>query len=572
MEYDTVLRGGTIVDGTGAEPYIGDVALLGNKIVAVGEVAGPGNREIQAEGLLVTPGFVDIHTHYDGQAIWSDRLNPSSAHGVTTAVMGNCGVGFAPCRKADHDLLVDVMSGVEDIPGVVMAEGLPWNWESFPEYLDAVAARKRDIDVAAFLPHSPLRVYVMGERGANREPATVDDLRQMRQLAREAIEAGALGFASSRLMMHRTGGGEAIPSYDVAEDEVRAIALGVRDAGGGLLQFVPDIPLAGYEPILAPMFRAAQAAGLPLTFTLGTGNVGDPIWQGAMTLVEDANAAGGKVTAQVFPRPIGLMMGLELTVNPFSLCPSYQAIAHLPLGERVAAMRTPALRARLLEEPQNSGHPLAMMARNWEWMFPMQSPPDYEPPAADSMAARAAAAGVAVEEFVYDFLLEDAGHSMILLALGNFPGGSLDTIGQLIGRDDVVVGLGDGGAHYGMICDSSFPTFMLAHWARDRKQGLMAVAEVVKNLTSAPAAVVGLLDRGRIAPGYKADLNLIDHAKMRLRKPEMLADLPGGGQRLDQGAEGYVATFVSGEMIAENGLPTRARPGLLVRGRQMAPA
>ncbi len=572
MEYDTVIRGGSIVDGTGAEPYIGDVALLGNKIVAVGEVSGTGNREIRADGLLVTPGFVDIHTHYDGQAIWSDRLNPSSSHGVTTAVMGNCGVGFAPCREADHDLLVDVMSGVEDIPGVVMAEGLPWNWETFPEYLDAVAAQRRDIDVAAFLPHSPLRVYVMGERGANREKATPEDLAQMRQLAREAMEAGALGFASSRLMMHRTGGGEAIPTYDVAEDEVTAIAQGLRDAGGGLMQFVPDIPFEGYEPILLPMFRAARSAGLPLTFTLGTGNVGEPIWKGALKLVEEANAAGGHVTAQVFPRPIGLMMGLELSVSPFSLCPSYQAIAHLPLTQRVAAMRMPELRAKLLVEPQNSGHPLAAMARNWEWMFPMESAPNYEPPACDSIAARAAAKGVPVEEFAYDFLLEDEGHSMLLLALGNFPGGSLDVIGQLIGRDDVVVGLGDGGAHYGMICDSSFPTFMLAHWARDRKQGLMGLAEVIKNLTSAPAAVAGLLDRGRIAPGYKADLNIIDHARMRLRKPEMLADLPGGGRRLDQNAEGYVATFVAGEMIAENGLPTHARPGLLVRGRQMAPA
>lgn len=572
MEYDTVIRGGTIVDGTGAEPYIGDVAILGNKIAAVGSVSGLGTREIQADGLLVTPGFVDIHTHYDGQAIWSDRLNPSSSHGVTTAVMGNCGVGFAPCRKADHDLLVDVMSGVEDIPGVVMAEGLSWNWETFPEYLDAVAAQKRDIDVAAFLPHSPLRVYVMGERGANREQATVEDLAQMRHLAQEAVVAGALGFASSRLMMHRTGGGEAIPSYDVAEDEVTAIAQGVRDAGGGLLQFVPDIPMAGYAPILTPMFRAAHAAGLPLTFTLGTGNTGEPIWKEAMALVEEANAAGGHVTAQVYPRPIGLVMGLEMTVSPFSLCPSYQAIAHLPLAERVAAMRTPEFKARLLAEPQNSGHPLAAMARNWEWMFPLQTSPDYEPPAADSMAARAAAKSVPVEEFVYDFLLEDAGRSMIMLALGNFPGGSLDLLGQLIRRDDVVVGLGDGGAHYGMICDSSYPTFMLAHWARDRSQGLMGLAEVVKNLSSAPAAVAGLLDRGRIAPGYKADLNIIDHARMRLRKPEMLADLPGGGRRLDQGAEGYVATFVAGELIAENGLPTLARPGLLVRGRQMAPA
>ena len=339
MSYDLVIRDATIVDGLGGEPYIGDVAVSDGVIAAVGTVDGPGSREIDAPGLLVTPGFVDLHTHYDGQAIWSDRMNPSSSHGVTTAVMGNCGVGFAPCRAADHGVLVDVMAGVEDIPGVVMVDGLPWDWETFPQFLDALDAGKRDIDVAAYLPHSPLRVYVMGQRGADREPATAEDLAQMRALATEAIEAGALGFASSRLATHRTEGGQQIPSYDAGPNEILEIARGIADGGGGLIQFVPDIPAGGYQLVLQQVFDAATDTGLPVTFTLLVFNAGDPLWQDAITMVEKANGAGADITAQVFPRPIGLMIGLELTANPFVLYPSYQEIARLPLLSRRTARR-----------------------------------------------------------------------------------------------------------------------------------------------------------------------------------------------------------------------------------------
>jgi N-acyl-D-aspartate/D-glutamate deacylase len=572
MTYDLIIRGGTIVDGTGGDPFTGDVAVKDGRIAAVGTVTGGAAREIDATGLLVTPGFVDLHTHYDGQAIWSDRLNPSSGHGVTTVVMGNCGVGFAPCRAADHDVLVDVMAGVEDIPGAVMAEGLPWTWETFPEYLDALDARRRDIDVAAYLPHSPLRVYVMGQRGVAREEATAADRDRMRALAKEAIEAGALGFASSRLSYHRTEGGELIPSFAAAEQEIAAIAQGLVDAGGGLLQFVPEIPMEGYEPVLAPMFKVAREAGLPVTFTLGTGNTGAPIWPAAMKLVEETNQAGGTATAQVFPRPIGLVVGLELTANPFVLCPAYKAIAGLPLAERVAEMRKPEVRARILAEPPGEGHPLVTMARNWAWMFPLASDPDYEPDLSTSILARAAARGVTPEEEAYDRLLDDEGRAIMMLAMGNFQGGSLDDVGALMRRDDVVLGLGDGGAHYGMICDASYPTFLLAHWARDRESGRMSVAGAVKALTADPARVAGLNDRGRIAPGYKADLNIIDHAAIKLHRPVIVYDLPGGGRRLDQTAEGYVATIVSGETISERGQPTAARPGKLVRGRQMEPA
>ncbi len=573
MTFDLLIKGGTIVDGLGGEPYVGDVAVSDGMIVAVGTVRGDAASEIDATGLLVTPGFVDLHTHYDGQAIWSDRMTPSSHHGVTTAVMGNCGVGFAPCRPADHDVLVDLMAGVEDIPGVVMVDGLPWDWETFPEFMDALSARQRDIDVAAYLPHSPLRVYVMGQRGADREPATPEDLARMRALAKEAIETGAIGFASSRFAFHKTGGGELIPTYGAAQDEIAAIAAGVADGGGGLIQFVPDIPAGGYEPVLQQVFEAAQDAGLPVTFSLATGNSGDPIWPDAITMIEKFNAAGGAITAQMFPRPIGLVIGLELTGNPFVLYPSYQEIAHLPLAERVAEMRKPEVRERILaDKPGTDGHPLLYLAQAWDWIFPLGDDPDYEPAASTSIAARARARGVSPKEEAYDRLLDEDGHAMLLVAMGNYQNNSLDTVGELLRRDDIVLGLGDGGAHYGMICDASFPTFLLAHWARDRASGRMSVAEVVKELTSVPARVAGLADRGRIAVGYKADLNVIDHAGLRLHRPTIIYDLPASGRRLDQTADGYVVTIVSGEIIVENGQPTAARPGRLVRGRQPAPA
>ncbi|MFN8227454.1 MAG: amidohydrolase family protein [Mycobacterium sp.] len=572
MTYELIIRNGTIVDGLGGPPYVGDVAVRDGVIAAVGDVDGAGDREIDATGLLVTPGFVDLHTHYDGQAIWSERMTPSSAHGVTTAVMGNCGVGFAPCRPEDHDVLVDVMAGVEDIPGVVMVDGLPWQWETFPEFLDAVDRGRRDIDVAAFLPHSPLRVYVMGERGVNREPATGEDLALMRKLAAEAVRAGALGFASSRLTLHKTAGGQPIPSYEAAYSEIEAIARGVDDAGGGLLQFVPDLMAGDYEGALAAVFDVATDVGLPVTFTLAIGNAGPPIHLDALAMVEKANANGGDVTGQIFPRPIGLVLGLDLSGNPFVMYPSYRAIADLPLAERVAEMRKPEVRQRILNDtPAADGHPLMFAAQAFRYMYPLGDPPNYEPSPQDSIEARAAAHGVSPLEEAYDRLLDDDGHAMLLVTLANFRDGSLDTVAELIQRDDVVLGLGDGGAHYGMICDASFPTYLLTHWVRDRASGRLGLPEVIRELTSVPARIAGLADRGRIAVGYKADLNVIDADALRLHRPVVVSDLPAGGRRLDQTADGYVATVVAGEVIAENGVPTAARPGRLIRGRQPAP-
>lgn len=572
MTFDLVIRNGSIVDGLGNQSYVGDVAVRDGVIVAVGTVEGSGRREIDATGLLVTPGFIDLHTHYDGQAIWSDRMTPSSAHGVTTAVMGNCGVGFAPCRPGDHDVLVDVMAGVEDIPGVVMVDGLPWTWETFPEFLDAVESRLHDIDLAAFLPHSPLRVYVMGRRGVDREPATPEDLALMRKLAAEAVEVGALGFASSRLTIHKTESGQPIPSYDAGHDEIEAIARGVKDAGGGLIQFVPDLVAGDYEPALQTVFDVAAEVGLPVTFTLAIGNAGPPLHVDALRMVEKANADGGQVSAQIFPRPIGLVIGLELSGNPFVMYPSYREIADLPLAERVAEMRKPEVRDRILnDKPASDGHPLMFAVQAWDWIFPLGDPPNYEPDKSTSISNLALAHGVSPLEEAYDRVLDDDGHAMLLVTLANFRDSSLDTVAELVRRDDVVLGLGDGGAHYGMICDASFPTYLLTHWVRDRPSGRLPLADVVCELTSVPARVAGLADRGRIAVGYKADLNVIDAGTLRLHRPVVSHDLPAGGRRLDQTADGYVATVVSGEVIAEHGTPTDARPGRLVRGRRPEP-
>ncbi|MGZ8812591.1 MAG: N-acyl-D-amino-acid deacylase family protein, partial [Mycobacterium sp.] len=432
MTYELVIRNGTIVDGLGGEPFVGDVAVSDGVITAVsraddpavGTVDGSGAKEIDATGLLVTPGFVDLHTHYDGQAIWSDRMTPSSAHGVTTVVMGNCGVGFAPCRAEDHDVLVDVMAGVEDIPGVVMVDGLPWTWETFPEFLDALEARRRDIDVAAFLPHSPLRVYVMGQRGVDREPATAEDLSLMRKLAAEAVRSGALGFASSRLTLHKTSSGQPIPSYDVDYAEIEAIARGLDDAGGGLLQFVPDLMAGDYEASLGAVFDVAGEVGLPVTFTMAIGNAGPPIHLDALTMVEKANqkygADGPFITGQIFPRPIGLILGLELSGNPFVMYPSYQEIAELPLAERVAQMRDPQVRERILTDtPSSDGHPLMFAAQAWNYMFPLGDPPNYEPAPSDSIGARAESRGVSPLEEAYDRLLDEDGRAMLLVTLAN---------------------------------------------------------------------------------------------------------------------------------------------------------
>ena len=569
IEHDLVIRGGTIADGSGGELIDADIAIAGGRITAIGEVPGRGSEEIDARGRIVTPGFIDVHTHYDGQCIWGEELSPSSAHGVTTAVMGNCGVGFAPCRKSDHELLINVMEGVEDIPGVVMADGLPWDWETFPQYLDTVARGRRDIDVAAYLPHSPLRVYAMGERGAAREPATADDLALMRRLTREAIDAGALGFATSRLSIHKTADGDSIPTFEADVAELEAIARGMADAGAGTFQIVLDA-FVGWDKEYRVIERVIEASGRPATFTLASGNDAPPRWRRVLEMLERTNAAGGKATAQVMPRPIGLIAGLELTVHPFVLCPSWAKIADLPIEQQVSAMRDPGLRAALLSEDFAPGHPFNQLARDWNWLFPLDDPPDYAPPREMSMAGQAQARGCTPQEVAYDRILATGGKGLFLAALGNYEQGRLDSAHEMLSHPHCIPGLGDGGAHYGAICDASYSTFLLTQFVKDQGELSFDLAEAVRMLSSKAADAVGLAGRGLLRPGAKADLNVIDLDRLRLHLPEIVHDLPAGGKRLHQRATGYDATIVAGEVIRRFDSSTGARPGQLVRGHAAA--
>ena len=571
-EFDLVLRNGTVIDGTGSDPFNADVAVKDGRIAALGTFAGRGKDEIDAKSHLVTPGFVDIHTHYDGQAIWSQNLAPSSLHGVTSVVMGNCGVGFAPCRAADRELLVSVMEGVEDIPEIVMTSGLEWEWESFPEYLAALARRSHDIDFATQIPHSALRVYAMGSRGAEREPATSEDLALMQKLVREAIGAGALGFATSRIFIHRTASGAHIPSYDAAEGELQAIAATLQEMGKGTLQFVLGMPWRDLASEVELVARLARTSGRPASFSLAQDNSRPDSWRDALAICAAAKRDGAIVNAQVFPRGVGMIIGHDVSVNPFCLCPSYQALGALPFAQKIATLKDPALRARLLsEKPLDPIAPLAVMGRYFERMFELSDPPDYEPPLSQSIAARARASNQSAEELVYDLLLENDGHKRLYVILTNYAAGNLDCVLEMMQSNETILGLGDGGAHYGMICDSGYPTFVLTHWTRDRRGAKLPLPRAIRALAHDPAAAVGLNDRGLIRHGYKADLNVIDYDKLSLPAPFVVNDLPAGGKRLMQHASGYAATIVSGEIIRRDGEATGKLPGHLVRGAQSAP-
>jgi N-acyl-D-aspartate/D-glutamate deacylase len=569
--FDLVIRGGVVVDGTGGEPFEADVAVAGGRIAAIGKVADAGAEEIDAAGKLVTPGFVDIHTHYDGQAVWSERLSPSASHGVTTVVGGNCGVGFAPCRPEHRELLVSVMEGVEDIPEVVMTEGLTWDWETYPEYLDAIDKRPHDIDFASQIPHSAVRVYVMGQRGADREPATPDDLARMQAVVREAMDVGALGFATSRLVIHKTGRGDPIPTWQSAESELAAMAMALKDSGRGVLQAVFGESGRTFEDEIDLLSRLTRMSGRPASFSMAQSNERPDTWQGVMQHLARANESGPRIRAQVYPRPIGIVLGFDLSINPFSLCPSYQPLAKLPFEERIKALRDPQMRARLLmEDAEEAIIPLTRLGRRFEFMYPLGDPPNYEPTPETSIAAMAAARGVDPGEIAYDLLLENGGRGMLLVAIANYGSGSLDPILSLITDPNAVLGLGDGGAHYGMICDSSYPTFVLQHWTRDRDGKRLPIQQAIKSLAADPAATVGLNDRGVLSVGRKADVNVIDHGEVLRPRPESHYDLPAGGRRLFQGARGYEATIVSGAVIAREGQPTGALPGRLVRGPRAA--
>jgi N-acyl-D-aspartate/D-glutamate deacylase len=570
--HELVIRRGTVVDGSGGELFEADVAIDDGAITEIGAVAGSGAEELDAAGHLVTPGWVDIHTHYDGQATWDPVLAPSSWHGVTTAVVGNCGVGFAPVRRGDEDWLVGLMEGVEDIPGTALAEGMQWGWESFPEFLDVLEGQRRSINIATQIPHGSLRFYVMGERGARNEAATPDDMARMRTLVAEAVRAGAIGVSTSRTVIHRAVGGEPVPGTFAAEAELVALAEGLVDGGGGVIELAPAGIMG--EDLLAPdrevawMERISRATGMPVTFLLQQNHVAPDQWRETLRRVDAANAAGARLIPQAVPRPVMLLAGHQGALHPFAARPSYVALSGLPFVERMTALRDPAVRARILAEADGPDGPRTTI-KNWpvEQLFPLGEPPNYEPGPEDSVAALAARQGRDPWEFLYDLMLVEDGRELLMRPGMNYFNGDLSDAYEMMIHPACIVGGSDGGAHCSIICDASIPTFMLTHWTRDRTSGpRLSIAEAVRMQTSATARAFGLHDRGTIAPGMRGDVNVIDYDRLSLRRPEMVYDLPGGARRLLQKADGYRAIVVGGQAIFRDGEDTGARPGRLVRG------
>jgi N-acyl-D-aspartate/D-glutamate deacylase len=578
--HELVIRAGSVVDGTGAPARHADVAIDAGRIVEVGDVPGRGVREIDAAGSIVTPGWVDIHTHYDGQVTWDPIVAPSSVNGVTSIAMGNCGVGFAPARPDRHGWLIGLLEGVEDIPGSALAEGLPWDWESFPEFLDAVDRRPHTIDIGAHMPHAALRTYVMGERGADhRVVPTEDDITTMRSLLAEAVDAGALGFATSRTEVHRTGDGDFVGTMSATPEELLGVTSALTAARRGVVQLVSDLYLttddSQVEREMALLARLAREVRRPLSFTVEQVDAAPNRWRDMMALIDRLNAEGLDVKGQVANRPIGLVVGLSASANPFQHTRSYREIQHLPLAERVAAMRTTEVRDQILAERRGkamTGFAEVLTAR-FDRLFPMADEPDYEPPPESSLAALAARNGRPADEFTYDAMTADDGGKLFYLALNNFADGNLDVVREMLTAPNALFGLSDGGAHCNFICDATFPTTSLTLWARDRARGpRLPLEHLVHHQTQRPAAHVGWRDRGVLAPGYLADLNVIDLDRLQLHRPYIKADLPAGGTRLLQAATGYRFTVKSGSVTFVDGESTGEFPGRVVRGEQEGPA
>ena len=572
--HDLVIRNALIVDGSGVEAFAGDVAVDGEQITAVGGKLGPAHREINADGLILAPGWVDVHTHYDGQATWDPYLTPSCWHGVTTAVMGNCGVGFAPAHPSKRDWLIGLMEGVEDIPGTALAEGIDWAWESFPEYLDALERTPRALDIAAQVPHGAVRAYIMGERGATDVDANADERAGMAALVKAAIAAGAVGFSTSRTVLHRSIDGEVVPGTTADALELTTIADAMGEAGGGVFEVASDLAPESAE--LAWMDHIIDRAHCKVTYAC-VQNDDDPIqWQ---RLLAHATRRGGGIFPQVAIRPPGVLMCLE-GIHPFTGRPSYRALAHLPLPARVAEMRKAEVRARILSEagPRPArllrllfmeGKAMASTIRDYDRVFWLGDPPEYEPAPELSIQAIAARAGISAEAAAYDRLLEANGKAFLYSPLFNYHAGNYDVAREMMLHPNTILGISDGGAHCGMICDASAPTYLLAHFVRDRSRGpRIKLEHAIRMQTRDTAELYGFNDRGLIKPGLRADLNLIDMARLALPSPQMVYDLPASGQRLIQRASGYYATLLRGQVTFENGEATGALPGKLVRGRQ----
>jgi N-acyl-D-amino-acid deacylase len=571
--HDLVIRGGTVVDGSGQAPRRADVILDGDRVTAVAVEPETEAREvIDATDRIVTPGFVDVHTHYDGQITWDPLLTPSCWHGVTTVVMGNCGVGFAPARVDRRNWLIGLMEGVEDIPGSALSAGIQWAWESFPEFLDALESVPKAIDVGTQVPHGPIRAYVMADRGARNEPATPEDIGAMARLVREGIEAGALGFSTSRTIAHRAIDGEPVPGTFAATDELFGIGMALAEAGAGVFELAPagvlGEDLAAPDREMAWMRALADRTGRPVTYALLQHDLVPDDWKRLLDLAGDAASEGIPLRPQVAGRPLGLLIGLQ-TFHPLTGRRAYRALAGLPLDELVAELRRPAVREAILsEQAEQDGYGgTAFIQLGLDRMFPLGNPPDYEPAFDDSVAARAKQECRDEWEFFYDLLLQRNGRELLMRPLLGYSDFSHEPIRQMLLHPTSALGLGDGGAHVGAICDASTPTYMLTHWVRDRSRGPRLPLEwVVRKMTAETARLYGLEDRGVLTAGKKADVNVIDMDRLQLHPPEMVHDLPGGARRLLQTASGYDATIVSGQVVMRNGMDTGARPGALVRG------